>query len=131
MNVSISRMTQMPQRVTMPAVLLRLEGLALFASAVVAYAYLGHSWWLFALLLLSPDLAALGYIHGHRLGSLTYNIAHTTSLPLLLGLGSLLFGAPLGVQLALIWLAHIGMDRTVGYGLKYADSFKHTHLSEV
>jgi hypothetical protein len=64
-------------------------------------------------------------------GSVAYNLAHTSSLPLLLGLAGLLLAAPLGVQLALIWLAHIGMDRAVGYGLKYRDSFKHTHLSAV
>lgn len=127
----MTRLAQFPQRVTMPGVLLRLEGLALFVGAVVAYAYLGHSWALFALLLLSPDLAALGYLISLRVGSTAYNLAHTSSMPLLLGLASLLLGAPLGVQLALIWLAHIGMDRTVGYGLKYADSFKHTHLGEV
>ncbi|MBC8076978.1 MAG: DUF4260 domain-containing protein [Chloroflexales bacterium] len=115
----------------MPGVLLRLEGLALFVGAVASYAYLGHSWALFALLLLSPDLTALGYLINLRVGSTAYNLAHTSSVPLLLGLASLLLGSPLGVQLALIWLAHIGMDRTVGYGLKYADSFKHTHLGEV
>jgi hypothetical protein len=131
MNATISRLTQLPARVTMPAILLRLEGLALFTGAVTVYAYLGHSWWLFALLLLAPDLGALGYVHSLRLGSLTYNAVHTTSLPLLLGVACLLLGQPLGVQLALIWLAHIGMDRTVGYGLKYSDAFKHTHLGEV
>ncbi|NJM07681.1 DUF4260 domain-containing protein [Candidatus Gracilibacteria bacterium] len=115
----------------MPGVLLRLEGLALFSTAVALYAGQGFGWGLFALLLLAPDLAALGYLRSTLLGSRMYNVAHTTSLPLLLGLASLALAAPFGVQLALIWLAHIGMDRTVGYGLKYADSFKHTHLSEV
>ena len=83
------------------------------------------------MLLLSPDLGALGYLHSLKAGSVAYNLLHTSSLPLLLGLASLLLGAPLGVQLALIWLAHIGMDRTVGYGLNYADAFKHTRLGEV
>lgn len=131
MNNTISRLTQMPPRVTMPAVLLRLEGLALFVGALSVYAYLGHSWWLFALLLLAPDLGALGYLHSKRVGSLAYNLVHTESLPLLLGVASLLLGLPLGLQLALIWAAHIGMDRAVGYGLKYSDAFKHTHLGEV
>jgi Domain of unknown function (DUF4260) len=131
MNATIARIAQLPQRVTMPGVLLRLEGLALFAGAIVLYAQLGQSWWMFGLLLLAPDLAAIGYLAGARAGSAAYNMAHTWSLPLLLGLASMLLGAQLGLALALIWLAHIGMDRTVGYGLKYSDSFKHTHLSEV
>jgi hypothetical protein len=115
----------------MPAILLRLEGLAIFIGALVTYAYLSFSWWLLALLLLAPDLGALGYLHSKQAGALTYNLVHTESLPLLLGLASLLLGQPLGLQLALIWAAHIGMDRAVGYGLKYGDAFKHTHLSEV
>jgi hypothetical protein len=131
MNATIVRLAQFPQRITMPGVLLRLEGLALFGAAMGLYAVQGFGWGLFALLLLVPDLAALGYLGGKRLGSRLYNVAHTISLPLLLGGLSLAFGSALGVQLTLIWLAHIGMDRTVGYGLKYADSFKHTHLSEV
>lgn len=131
MNATLARLAQFPQRITMPGIMLRLEGLALFAAAVALYGALGHSWGLFALLLLSPDLAALGYLRGQRAGALAYNLVHTTSLPLLLGVLSLVLGAPLGVQLSLIWLAHIGMDRSVGYGLKYGDAFKHTHLGAV
>lgn len=131
MQYSITRLAQFSQRLTGPGVLLRLEGLALFAAVGALYAYFGFSWWLFAALLLTPDLAALGYLINARVGSLAYNLLHTSTLPLLLGGLSLLFGLSFGVQLALIWLAHIGMDRSVGYGLKYADSFKHTHLSEI
>ena len=131
MNTTISRLTQLPDHVTMPAIILRLEGLALFVGALVAYGYLGYSWWMFALLVLAPDLGALGYLHSKRAGAVTYNLVHTESLPLLLGVTSLLLDQPLGLQLALIWVAHIGVDRAVGYGLKYADGFKHTHLSEV
>ena len=131
MNATISRLTQLPARVTMPAIMLRLEGLALFVGALTAYGYLGHSWWVFALLLLTPDLGMLGYLHSKQLGALAYNLVHTESLPLLLGAASLLLGQPLGLQLALIWAAHIGMDRALGYGLKYGDAFKHTHLGEV
>jgi hypothetical protein len=131
MSATISRLTQLPARVTMPAIILRLEGLALFLGALAVYSHLGYSWWAWALLLLAPDLSALGYLHSKQAGAIAYNVAHTESLPLLLGVASLLLGQPLGLQLALIWACHIGMDRTVGYGLKYADAFKHTHLAEV
>jgi hypothetical protein len=131
MNATISRLTQLPARVTMPAIILRLEGLALLVGALATYGYLGYSWWIFALLLFAPDLGALGYLHSKQAGAMAYNLVHTVSLPLLLGVISLLLGQPLGLQLALIWAAHIGLDRAVGYGLKYADAFKHTHLGEV
>ncbi|MFV9505191.1 MAG: DUF4260 family protein [Oscillochloridaceae bacterium umkhey_bin13] len=118
-------------RISGPGLLLRIEGLVLFGGALALYAYLGANWWFFALLLLAPDLAILGYLAGPRLGSMLYNLTHTTVLPYLLGLLSLLSGSLLGLSLALIWLAHIGMDRMVGYGLKYRDGFRHTHLDRV
>lgn len=116
---------------TMPGALLRLEGLGYLTVAVAAYAFLGHSWWMFALLLFAPDLVMLGYLFGPRVGALAYNVGHTSTLPLLLGLAGLLFGWALGGQFALIWLAHIGLARTLGYGLKHNDRFAHTHMGEV
>lgn len=112
-----------------PLLLLRAEGLALLAAAAAGYGALGGSWWLFAGLLLVPDLAMLGYLAGPRAGAAAYNALHTTLGPALLGL--LAFGiSSTGLGgLALIWAAHIGMDRAAGYGLKYASGFGATHLS--
>lgn len=118
-------------RFSAPKVLLHLEGLALFVGALAFYAYTGGNPWLFALLLLAPDLSMVGYLRNVQLGSFMYNSVHNTVLPTLLGLVALATGWGLGVQLALIWLAHIGMDRTVGYGLKYATTFRDTHLNRV
>lgn len=115
---------------TLVGALLRLEGLAILGAAIALYANLGHSWPLFALLLLAPDLAALGYLVNRRVGGLWYNMAHNIVAPLLIAMLGGLLASPLSLQLALIWLAHIGMDRAVGYGLKYNDSPWHTHLSE-
>lgn len=114
-----------------PRLLLHLEGAAVLITALIFYGQNGYSWWLFALLLLAPDLSALGYLHSQEVGSLCYNVVHTTVLPIALALLSLLLGIDLGLQLALIWLAHIGMDRLVGYGLKYPDGFKVTHFNKV
>ena len=116
---------------SMPHILLRLEGLAVFLVAVTLYSNQAYSWWVFALLLLAPDLSMVGYAAGKRWGSVVYNLVHTSTLPLLLAAVSFVAGLPLGLQLALIWLAHIGMDRTVGYGLKYATDFKDSHFSRV
>jgi uncharacterized protein DUF4260 len=73
----------------------------------------------------------VGYLGGPRLGGLAYNLVHTTSLPLLLLVGSLLAGLTPGLLAAAIWLAHIGLDRLVGYGLKYPTDAKDTHLGRV
>jgi hypothetical protein len=111
--------------------LLRGEGLALLGCAAAAYWRVGGDWKQFAVLFLAPDLAFLGYLAGPRVGSLAYNTAHTTILPLaLLALGMAL-GNPLAIQLALIWLAHAGFDRALGYGLKYGTGFGFTHLGRI
>lgn len=116
---------------TRPAVLLRLEGALLCTLCTLFYARTDASWLLFALLFFSPDLAMLGYLAGPRVGAFCYNLAHSEALPaLLLGYG-VLVGHPLATALALIWLGHIGFDRLVGYGLKYASAFKDTHLGRV
>jgi hypothetical protein len=115
----------------MPSTLLRLEGAAVLAAALITYSQYQYSWWQFALFLLAPDLAALGYLINKSVGSLIYNAMHTYVLPISLATAALLINFDLGLQLAFIWLAHIGMDRLFGYGLKYPNGFKHTHLTNI
>jgi hypothetical protein len=114
-----------------PRLLLRLEGAALLVIAVMLYARTGASWWLFAVLALAPDLSFVGYLAGPRVGTAAYNAAHTTISPIALGLASLLAPSPLAMAIALIWLAHIGADRLLGYGLKYDAGFGFTHLGRI
>lgn len=117
---------------SLPALLLRLEGLVVFLGAVGMYAHLRYDGLLFAILLLAPDLGALGYLANPRLGSRTYNIVHTYIIPAaLLALGVASPEATGFTLVALIWLAHIGLDRALGYGLKYPTAFKDTHLNHV
>src|SRR6516162_5627419 len=106
--------------------ILRAEGLLLLITLTIAYAQLHRSWLFFLIFLLSPDLFMLGYLRGTRVGAWSYNVAHSYVLPLGVGLVSIFVHALLPV--AIIWAAHIGMDRALGYGLKYSDSFRHTHL---
>ena len=115
----------------MPRVLLHVEGAAVFFAAVAAYFLLGLPLWAFIVFLLAPDLSAIAYLMGPRTGSIVYNLAHTMAWPVLLGLAGWWLGWSWAMPVALIWLAHIGMDRMVGYGLKYPDAFKHTHLDQV
>ena len=83
------------------------------------------------LLFLAPDVAAVGYAAGPRVGAVTYDLAHTEVLPVTLAVVGVVADAETAVQLALIWLAHIGADRLLGYGLKYPSAFRPTHLQRV
>ena len=111
--------------------LLRVESFAALAGAVTAYWFLGGNWWLFALLLLAPDLSMLAFTAGEKTGAKVYNIAHTYSVAAVLGAIGWFGGIGWLVPVALIWIAHIGMDRVLGYGLKYPQSFKDTHLGRM
>lgn len=113
------------------ALTLQMEGLAIGTAAVVAFAQSGSSWLLFALLILAPDLAMLGYLAGNRVGAFFYNLAHSYLLPLALVAAGIALQNSVLIQVALIWIAHIGFDRAIGYGLKYAAGFKETHLGRV
>jgi hypothetical protein len=118
-------------RLLRPAVLLRTEGVALLALSVLLYWVNGESWLLFGALLLAPDLSILGYLAGPRVGAAIYNAFHTYAMPAVVGALGMVLASPLAIAVALIWFAHIGVDRTVGYGLKYPTSFKDTHLQRV
>lgn len=111
--------------------LLRLEGAALAAAATTLYVVGGHGWPLFAALLLVPDLSMAGYALGPRAGAALYNAAHSTLAPLALLVGGWAMGAGPAVAVALVWLAHVGADRALGYGLKRREGFRATHLGRV
>jgi hypothetical protein len=108
---------------------LRTEGLVVAAVALATYFTLDGSLWLLAVLALAPDVSTLGYVAGQRVGALVYNTAHTYALPLALGAVGLITDFRLALLVALVWMAHIGADRALGYGLKYESGFKNTHLS--
>lgn len=111
--------------------LLRLEGLAVLAAATSAYAWTGTSWWLYAALFFTPDLAIAGYLGGPRIGAMAYNFAHTYALWLPVAAIGFATTNPLLLAIGLILVAHIGFDRALGYGLKYASGFKDTHLGRI
>jgi hypothetical protein len=111
-----------------PKMLLRIEALFVVTAASATYAHLGASWWLFAALLLVPDLSMLGYLAGSKAGAALYNAGHWYGLPFgCIGWG-VFAQAPQIVAIGLIWVAHIGIDRALGYGLKYVDGFGFSHL---
>ena len=110
---------------------LRIEGVAVAVASVMLYYHHAGGWLMFVLLFLFPDLFMLGYLAGPRVGAVAYNLVHVYISPLVLGAVGVLFDVPLAVALALIWTAHIGFDRALGYGLKYATAFGDTHLGRL
>ena len=111
--------------------LLRLEGLTLFAGMTLLYAVWGGSWSVYALLFLVPDVSFAAYLAGPRTGAIIYNAAHSYMAPMALMTTGFATDSPLTLSVALIWLAHIGIDRALGYGLKYSAGFGFTHLGRI
>lgn len=108
--------------------ILKAEAAAVFLASILIYSKLDFSWWTFGLLLFAFDISMVGYMVNPKIGALLYNAVHTYTAP------SLLVGVWFFVQevtmlcVALIWFAHISMDRAIGYSLKL-DGFKNTHLT--
>jgi hypothetical protein len=121
-----------PERISSVVLLQRLEGLAAAAVAALLYARTGTSWWLFAALWLAPDLSMLGYLSSPCTGARVYNAYHNYVPPVALALGAVLLHLHgLLLPIALIWINHIGVDRMLGYGLKYGEGFGWTHLGRL
>ncbi len=111
-----------------PSRLLRLEGFVLFAASLVSYHQLHGHWTWFLALFLVPDLTFAGYWFNVRIGAAIYNLFHTLALPLAGAIAALLMQRTDLLPYLLIWSAHIGMDRMLGFGLKYPTHFNDTHL---
>jgi hypothetical protein len=111
--------------------LLRAEGLALLLASVWAYAHFSPGWGRFAWLFLLPDIALLAYLISPRVGAFCYNATYSDIGALALLVAGLALPMPALLPLALIWLAHIGFDRALGYGLKSSEGFAYTHLGVI
>ena len=107
---------------------LMLEGLCVLVAALLFYPKLGFGWGTFALFFLTPDISFLGYLAGSRVGALTYNTAHSYIGAIACLLAGFFLPSPVFSCVGIIWLAHIGFDRALGYGLKYSAGFGFTHL---
>jgi hypothetical protein len=111
--------------------LLKLEELALFALATYCFHFTGLGYGWFAGQLLLPDLGMLGYLHGPRLGAFSYNLLHHRGLGVAAAFAGLLLGSQWALAAGVLLLAHASMDRMLGYGLKFPDSFSNTHLGPI
>lgn len=111
--------------------LLRIEGVTLFVGMTALYGVWGGSWWIYAALFFLPDLSLLAYLAGPKAGAAFYNAMHTYMLPLILSFVGFGMALPLTLSISMIWMAHIGIDRALGLGLKYDAGFGFTHLGRI
>lgn len=114
-----------------PVFFQRLEGAVIFASATWAYFYFDFNWLAYILFLFAFDIFMVGYLANPRIGAFVYNLGHSLAVPLLLVVAALLAVNSFLLGLAYLWLAHIGIDRAAGYGLKFTSGFKYTHLGNI
>ena len=114
-----------------PKLVLRVEGAVLLGASIAVFAVQGQQWWLYPALLLVPDIFMLGYLRNTKLGSVTYNLGHSYPAAAFVSALGFVLGSGFIIGLGAIWFGHIGLDRMLGYGLKYATSFKHTHLGDL
>lgn len=110
---------------------LRLEAAIVLGISLLAYDRFGAGWSMFVLFFLAPDLSFFGYLAGPRLGALAYNLAHSYLGPLMVLASGVFSGSPTALAGGLIWSAHVGFDRMLGYGLKYPEGFGFTHLGPI
>jgi hypothetical protein len=110
---------------------IKIEEAAMFIVAAFLFHHIGNSWLLFALLILTPDISMLGYLVNMKTGTITYNLFHHKGVALIVSAAGYYMTNDIALSSGLILLAHSSLDRALGYGLKYPDSFQHTHLGMI
>ncbi len=114
-----------------PRLWLRLDGGVLFVASIFLFGATRQPWWIYPVVLFVPDIAMIGYLRNTKIGALSYNAGHSYFLPSFLVLIGWEWHHIMAIAIGVIWIGHIGMDRVLGYGLKYDDSFKDTHLGNL
>jgi hypothetical protein len=105
-----------------------LEEAAMFVLSIYLFSQLSFAWWWFVLLILAPDLSMLGYLINTRIGAMMYNLFHHKGVAVIIYIAGLYFHNETMQLIGIILFGHSSMDRMMGYGLKYPDSFQNTHL---
>lgn len=110
---------------------LKIEELAQFLLGIFFFSQLDYAWWWFPALLLTPDIGMVGYLVNTRVGAFTYNLFHHKAIAIALGLSGFYLNNSMLILIGVILFSHASFDRIFGYGLKYPDSFKNTHLGNI
>lgn len=111
--------------------IIRIENFFIAMLAIISYFVLGGSWWVLLLLVLVPDLSMLAYLINPKVGSYIYNLAHSYTFPIIAVATGWYFHLDTLILLSLICIIHIGIDRAIGFGLKYPTNFKDTHIQHL
>ncbi len=111
--------------------LTKLEELGELLFSIYLFSLLPYPWWFYPLFFFAPDLSMVGYIAGPRLGAITYNLVHHKAIALGLFVAGAFLHIPVISLFGVLFLGHSSLDRALGYGLKYGDSFNHTHLGTI
>ena len=110
---------------------IKLEELAMFLFSILLFSQMDYVWWVYLVFILTPDIGMIGYGVSTQVGAITYNIFHHKGIAILVGILGWYLVIP-ELQLAgIILFGHASMDRMLGYGLKYHDHFKNTHLGKI
>ncbi len=107
---------------------LKLEELAMFGFSIFLFNQTEYAWWIYLALILAPDIGMFGYVINTKIGALTYNLFHHKGIALSILILGYYYSIEWLVLSGIILFGHAALDRMIGYGLKYEDSFKHTHL---
>lgn len=110
---------------------IKFEEFALFLLGIFLFSQLDYAWWWFLVLILAPDIGMLGYLLNTKIGAFTYNLFHHRGVAILLYFCGIYFEIEILQLIGVIMFSHAALDRIFGYGLKYPDSFKHTHLGNM
>lgn len=111
--------------------IIKLEEVMMLALGIYLFDQLDFAWWWFVVLLLAPDIGMLGYLFGNKIGAATYNLFHHKGIAVLVYLMGAYIAMPVLQLAGIILFSHSSFDRALGYGLKYDNGFKYTHLGEI
>lgn len=110
---------------------LKLEELAMFGFSIFLFNQTEYAWWVYLSLFLTPDIGMIGYVFNTKVGAITYNLVHHKGIALCILILGYYYSTEWVVLTGIILFGHASFDRMLGYGLKYEDSFKHTHLGRL
>ena len=110
---------------------LKLEEIGMFLLGIYAFNLLNFEWWWFPLLLLAPDIGMFGYAFGNKIGAFSYNLFHHKGMAVLIFFFGIYFKLETAQLIGIILFSHAAFDRILGYGLKYSEGFKFTHLGKI
>ncbi|GAA3635611.1 DUF4260 domain-containing protein [Flavivirga jejuensis] len=110
---------------------LKIEELFMFIFGIYLFSGLNFSWWWFVVLILTPDIGMLGYLLGPKIGAITYNLCHHKAIAVSVYFIGIIAQNDIVKLIGIILFSHACFDRIFGYGLKYFDNFKHTHLGHI